>query len=160
MQENNEAYMLKTPVDNEFFLLENRQKTGWDVMLPGHGMLVFRVDSTDVSVWQTNRVNASPTHNYYELLRAGNSTSGAQTSDPFPGTSNIMTLNNTTSPSLCTWNGTYNTFGLSEITETNGVITFKVNKEGDIAQMKEDFETMGTTSANGCLLYTSDAADE
>ncbi len=149
MQENNEAYMLKTPVDNEFFLLENRQKTGWDVKLPGHGMLVFRVDSTDVSVWQTNKVNASPTHNYYELLRAGCSTSGAQTSDPFPGTSNIMTLNNTTTPSLCTWNGTYNTFGLSEITETDGVITFKVNKEGDIDQMKEDFETMGTTSASG-----------
>ena len=135
--------------ENEYYMLENRQKTGWDVKLPGHGMLVFRVDSTDVGVWQTNKVNASPTHNYYELLRAGNSTSGAQTSDPFPGTSNIMTLNNTTSPSLCTWNGTYNTFGLSEITETNGVITFKVNKEGDIAQMKEDFETMGTTSASG-----------
>lgn len=149
MQESNEAYMLKTPVDKEFFLLENRQQSGWDAMLPGHGMLVFRVDSTDVSVWQTNKVNASPTHNYYELLRAGNSTSGAQTSDPFPGTSNIMTLNNSTTPSLCTWNGTYNTFGLTEITETNGVINFKVNKEGNVEMLVEDFETMGSTSATG-----------
>lgn len=149
MQENNEAYMLRTPVDGEFFLLENRQKTGWDVKLPGHGMLVFRVDSTNVSVWEYNKVNASPSHNYYELLRAGNSTSDAQASDPFPGTSKVVTLNNSTTPSLCTWNGTYNAFGLTEIAETNGVITFKVNKEGDIAQIVEDFETMGATSSTG-----------
>ena len=149
MQENNEAYMLKTPVDKEFFLLENRQQSGWDAMLPGHGMLVFRVDSTNLEVWENNRVNATPSHNYYELLRAGNSTSGAQTSDPFPGTSNIMTLNNSTTPSLCTWNGTYNTFGLSEITETDGVITFNVGKEGDVEVLVEDFETIGVTSATG-----------
>ena len=149
MQENNEAYMLKTPVDKEFFLLENRQQSGWDAMLPGHGMLVFRVDSTNLEVWESNKVNATPSHNYYELLRAGNSTSGAQASDPFPGTSNIMTLNNSTTPSLCTWNGTYNTFGLTEITETNGVINFKVNKEGYVEMLVEDFETMGTTSATG-----------
>ena len=149
MQENNEAYMLKTPVDKEFFLLENRQQTGWDAMLPGHGMLVFRVDSTDLEVWESNKVNATPSHNYYELLRAGNSTSGAQASDPFPGTSNIMTLNNSTTPSLCTWNGTYNTFGLTEITETNGVINFTVNKEGNVEMLVEDFETMGSTSATG-----------
>ena len=149
MQENNEAYMLKTPVDKEFFLLENRQQSGWDAMLPGHGMLVFRVDSTNLEVWESNKVNATPSHNYYELLRAGNSTSGAQASDPFPGTSNIMTLNNSTTPSLCTWNGTYNTFGLTEITETNGVINFKVNKEGNVEMLVEDFETMGSTSATG-----------
>lgn len=149
MQESNEAYMLKTPVDKEFFLLENRQQTGWDAMLPGHGMLVFRVDSTDLEVWESNKVNATPSHNYYELLRAGNSTSGAQASDPFPGTSNIMTLNNSTTPSLCTWNGTYNTFGLTEITETNGVINFTVNKEGNVEMLVEDFETMGSTSATG-----------
>lgn len=149
MQESNEAYMLKTPVDKEFFLLENRQQTGWDAMLPGHGMLVFRVDSTNLEVWESNKVNATPSHNYYELLRAGNSTSGAQASDPFPGTSNIMTLNNSTTPSLCTWNGTYNTFGLTEITETNGVINFTVNKEGNVEMLVEDFETMGSTSATG-----------
>ena len=149
LQSSNEAYMLKTPVDKEFFLLENRQQSGWDAMLPGHGMLVFRVDSTNLEVWESNKVNATPSHNYYELLRAGNSTSGAQASDPFPGTSNIMTLNNSTTPSLCTWNGTYNTFGLTEITETNGVINFKVNKEGNVEMLVEDFETMGSTSATG-----------
>ena len=149
MQENNEAYMLRTPVDGEFFLLENRQQTGWDVKLPGHGMLVFRVDSTNVSVWEYNKVNANASRNYYELLRAGNSTSGAQASDPFPGTSKVVTLNNSTTPSLCTWNGTYNAFGLSEIAETDGLITFKVGKEGDVEMLVEDFETMGSTSATG-----------
>ncbi len=145
----NEAMMIKTPVDKEFFLLENRQKTGWDTELPGHGMLVFRVDSTNVSVWNRNKVNADPSHNYYELLRAGGSTSDAQPSDAFPGTANVTALNNNTTPSLCTWNGTANEIGLSNIAETGGVISFKASKEGEVARLVEDFETIGTTSTSG-----------
>ncbi len=149
LQDSNEALMLKTPVEKEFFLLENRQQTGWDGQLPGHGMLVFRVDSTNVSVWNSNKVNADPSHNYYELLRAGGSTSGAQPSDAFPGTAKVTTLNNGTTPSLLTWNGTGNEFGITGITESNGVITFKASKVGETARLVEDFETMGTTSASG-----------
>lgn len=30
--------------ENEYYLLENRQKTGWDTELPGHGMLITHID--------------------------------------------------------------------------------------------------------------------
>lgn len=149
LQSGNEALMLNTLTDNEFFLLENRQRTGWDRQLPGHGMLVFRVDSTNVGVWSSNRINANPDHNYYELLRAGGSTEGAQASDAFPGTANVTVLDNETSPSLRSWNGVKNLFALSGIAENDGVISFKANKEGDVARLVEDFETMGATSASG-----------
>ena len=53
------GYRINTPVENEFFLLENRQKDKfkWDAYLPGSGMLVHRVDLTDESVWSSNKVN-------------------------------------------------------------------------------------------------------
>ena len=144
-----EGYILRTPVENEFFTIENRQKTGWDSNLPGHGMLVTRVDSTNVSIWNRNKVNCNPEHNYFELLRAGNTSSGDLASDPFPGlTGNIMLTNNT-APSLLTWGGYENEFNILAIKENNNVITFNVMRENEITALVEDFETMpvstGTT---------------
>lgn len=40
----NEAYLIATDTEGEFFLLENRQQTGWDRALKGHGMLIYHVD--------------------------------------------------------------------------------------------------------------------
>ena len=123
----NTGYRMNTPVDREYFIFENRQKTWkWDAYLPGHGMLVFRVDFTNNYVWNDNTVNANPKHNYYELIRAGGTSNNA-TSDPFPGTKKVRTLSNTTSPaSLQTWEKKNSPFGLSNIQEQNGIITFNV----------------------------------
>jgi immune inhibitor A len=128
----NVGLRLNSPQDSVFFLIENRQQTGWDSLAPGHGMLVFRVDSTDVDTWVANQVNAAPAHNHYVLLRAdcqydakGNFfDSGC---DPFPGGSNITKLNNVTTPNLRTWSGLDNLLALSGIAENNGVITFNVD---------------------------------
>ncbi len=123
----NTGYRLNTPVKKEFFLLENRQRFNkWDKYLPGHGMLVFRVDSTNVTVWNNNTVNTNPNHNYFELVRAGGVSSNAAT-DPFPGSKFVRTLNNTTSPAnLLTWSGKQSVLGLDNIRELNGNITFDV----------------------------------
>ena len=147
-----EGYLLRTPLSKEFFTIENRQRTGWDANLPGHGMLVTRVDSSNVNIWNRNKVNCNPDHMYYELLRAGNSSSGDSPSDPFPGTSGNIMLNNESFPSLSTWNGTANEFNLVGIAENDGVITFNVMREGQVPAIVEDFESMpastGTTDQN------------
>lgn len=41
---------------NEYYLLENRQKTNWDAELPGKGLLVLHVDY-DQDIWNANIVN-------------------------------------------------------------------------------------------------------
>lgn len=125
-----EGYILRTPVNNEFFTIENRQRTGWDSNLPGHGMIVTRVDSTNVSVWNNNKVNCDPSHNYLEMLRAGNSTSGDSGSDPFPGTKGKSRITNDTNPNLKTWAGIDNYFNILNIQEKNGVISFSVVEDG------------------------------
>ena len=127
---NQKGYWLNTPEPKEFFILENRQRSQfkWDAYLPGDGMLAYRVDLSNEGVWQANKVNANPEHNYYVLLRAGGeSTSSA--SDPFPGSKNIHELTNVSSPAnLKTWTGKDNQFELYDIQQTsNGEITFTVN---------------------------------
>jgi M6 family metalloprotease-like protein len=126
---NNVGYRINTPQSKEYFLLENRQKDKWNQYGPGHGMLVFRVDSTNSDVWNSNQVNVNPSHNYFELLRAGGYKSDEVNwgSDPFPGTKKVKTLNNETSPAnMKTWTGKNTPLGLDNIKEANGVITFDV----------------------------------
>ena len=133
IHESNAGYRLDTPVKNEFFLLENRQKVKWDAVLPGHGMLIFRVDSTDWSAWSYNAVNDSPSHPHYELVRAKGVQSGSQYNpfpasprDPFPGTGNVRAISNETSPAnLLTWAGKETPFALRNIYEMSGAISFE-----------------------------------
>lgn len=123
---------INSRVANEFFLLENRQQQSkWDAYLPGHGMLVWRVDSTNTDVWENNRPNAVPDHLYCELLRAGGAdpNSAALASDPFPGSKGIHSLTNTTTPSLLSWTGVPTPMVVNDINENNGVITFGLGYE-------------------------------
>ena len=45
-----------TPSPTDFYLLENRQKTGWDAYIPGAGMMVTHI-RYDAGKWQMNQVN-------------------------------------------------------------------------------------------------------
>ena len=125
----NQGYRLNTPVKKEFFLIENRQKTSkWDEYLPGHGMLVFRVDSTNSNPWQRNEVNNNPKHNYFTLLRAGGASGEqARPSDPFPGTTRTTMLNNDTEPAnLLTWSGRRTLLGMENIAEQGDIVSFSI----------------------------------
>lgn len=44
------------PDPREFFILENRQQAGWDKHLPGHGMLITKIDYVR-SRWEGDEVN-------------------------------------------------------------------------------------------------------
>ena len=143
VHESNAGFRINTPVKKEFFMLENRQKKRWDQYLPGHGMLVFRVDSTNTNVWTTNQVNNNPKHNYYELVRANGGRLDPYNNpvcngyDPFPGTGRKTTLNNTTSPgNLLTWAGKETQWGLKNIKETSGVITFDIEDTYILRELK------------------------
>lgn len=148
IDEYNEGYRINSAVDKEYFLLENRRKSGWNAYLPGSGMLVFRVDSTSTYAWSSNKINCNPDHNYYELIRA-NAQSMYGTvidsdSDPFPGTSNVASLTNLTTPALKSWTGADNELVLSAITEdADGVIQFSVAK-GLLNTAVENFENIET----------------
>ena len=123
-----QGYRINSSVNNEFFLFENRQTSGfkWDASLPASGMLVHRVDKTNKTVWNNNSVNCDPSHNYYEVVRAGG-TGRRATYDVFPGAAKVTQLHNTTSPAnLKTWAGKSTKWGLSDIKMTGSNITFNI----------------------------------
>jgi M6 family metalloprotease-like protein len=149
----NTGYRINSATKDEYFLLENRQKTGWDAYLPGHGMLVFRVDSTDVKVWESNDINVNPAHNYYELIRATPTHSSSSSTtvtdsqgDPFPGSGKVTALNNFTSPNFRSWKGIATPIILSKISESSdGIISFSTELES-IDSDFEDFESINAFS--------------
>jgi M6 family metalloprotease-like protein len=157
LETSNSGYRINSAIDNEFFLIENRKKTRWDAYLKGEGMLVWRVDSTSSSVWENNTVNCNPSHNYLELLRANPtySSSGSisdSAGDPFPGSGNVTSLTNTTSPSITSWSMLPTPLELTDITTNDdGTIDFTVGKAANNTYV-EDFESMGVTDADATEL--------
>lgn len=141
---------INSVVENEFFLLESRVKTRWDEYLPGAGLLVHRVDSTDVAVWENNRVNATPQHTYYTLLRATPKPSGSSVADsdgdPFPGSGNVTSITNATTPSMRSWTMNSTPLVLEDIAvAADGSVSFKVVAD-DVPTLMEDFSTMPATA--------------
>lgn len=107
--ESNRAFILPVksptadPRDGEYYLFENRQKTGWDSYIPGHGMLVWHIDYQE-SKWWSNNVNTTANHQGVDIVEADNKrNSYSQDSDPFPGTKNVRSLTANTTPALLGW---------------------------------------------------------
>lgn len=94
-----EAYIIYNDnYPDEYYLLENRQQTGSDLMLEGHGLLVLHIDY-DEDAWYNNEVNNVKSHQRCSIIAADNKLSSYNLSgDPFPGTSHKTELTDTSRP--------------------------------------------------------------
>ena len=126
--------------NNEYFLLENRQKTGWDTSLPGKGLLILHVDY-DENVWADNEPNDDPGHQRMTWIPADNDyqyetyngtkyyTSSGMKNDPFPYGS-VNAFNKSTTPAATLYNkNSDNTYYLDSSVESitqnsDGTISF------------------------------------
>ena len=79
-----QAYIIRnSAVDNEFYVLENRQPTKWDSQLPGSGIIVAHV-IFDPDVWTWGAANSSSLKRY-TIFPANNNTSTLSAADwPYP----------------------------------------------------------------------------
>jgi M6 family metalloprotease-like protein len=137
---------------DEYYLLENRQHKGWDMMIPGHGLLITHVDF-DETLWERNEVNTQPSHhrleyfhpdgldyNYYDDLYDGESVYGSDgrklhlpnTAYPYTDAEGVIhdALTDDTTPAATLFNK--NADGtllmgkpIKEICEKDGLISFK-----------------------------------
>lgn len=122
----NEGCMVATGDDNEFFLIENRQQTGWDSYIPGHGMLVWHIDY-EPYVWENNTVNNQANHQYVDLEEAdGTRNEQSRAGNAFPGTEGVTSFTDDTTPSMRTWSGQRLNMPITDIAEVGGRIEFKV----------------------------------
>lgn len=57
MSEDGEAYVIYNKAHpNEYYTIENRQKTNWDAALPGKGLMIGYIDF-DPNIWEENNPN-------------------------------------------------------------------------------------------------------
>lgn len=158
LQTSNKAYIItqsgnhnlngRDPNPVEFFTLENRQRTGWDRFLPNSGMLITRIVHNN-STWRDNEVNNNTNLMGVDIIEADEMAGpGSLSGDPFPGARNVRSFNPTTRAGV-----NFNR-PLTEITESNGLITFKFMGGGNRPLLLTDsrlltrFSTsMGTPSA-------------
>ena len=102
-------------VGNQFFLVENRQKTRFDTYLPGSGLLIYYVDA---AVSTGNQYEwcpgdpATPHYNnalmqadgLYQLEGCYGTLNEGDGNDPFPGFLNKRAFDDTTTPNSHTYN--------------------------------------------------------
>ncbi len=120
-----DVYMIPTNLNNEYYILENRQQTGWQRFDPGHGMIVWHIDYNK-TYWDSNTVNNKPAHQHVDVVEADAVEDWyTLTSDPFPGESNITSFTDQTTPSMKTWDGVALNSPITDIKESaEGEITF------------------------------------
>ncbi len=123
----NTACRISTVYPEEFFVLENRQKKGWDEFLPGHGLLVWHV-AYNKERWEYNSVNNLPDYQYIDIEEADDlPTYGTRDGDAFPGTAGVTEFTADTKPSMTTLDGQHRVeVPVTAIEERNGFIYFKV----------------------------------
>jgi M6 family metalloprotease-like protein len=92
----------------EYFLVENRQRVGYDAALPGCGLLVWHIDETRTS---SNSANADEARKLVDLEEADglnhldSATNRGDAGDPYPGNSNNTRFNDTSNPNSRLYSG-------------------------------------------------------
>ncbi len=121
------AYRIPTTSDpDEFFVLENRQQSGWDAALPGHGLLLWRINYKS-DFWNTNQVNTGKGASHAIVVCAdGRTGEGTYPGDPFPGAAGVASITDDGYPNMLSSRGERTNAPLSAIVEAGGLITFDV----------------------------------
>lgn len=130
VSDNGEAYIIYNQRNrNEYYLLENRQHTGWDDALPGTGLQISHVDY-DRTSWEYNRVNAED-HQRFTIFHAdGLAGANNENNDLYPYKDN-NSLTNNSYPAATLYNSNSDgtlmmNRGVTNITQnTDGTMSFK-----------------------------------
>lgn len=110
---------------SEYFLLENRQRTGYDAGLPGDGLLIWHIDESQPG-------NTDETHYKVALVQAdgkkdleGDRNRG-DAGDPYPGSTGNTVFNVTSKPSSKSYAGADTCVSVSGISASAATMTATV----------------------------------
>lgn len=142
----NKAYLIKTGNDGEYYLLENRQSSGWDkyisdggVIVGGgkapQGMMITHIDQSQNMVdgitayqrWYQGTINTVRGHQCADLVEAGavENPDRIPVSDVlFPGTKNVTAFTSRSIPSSNAWSGNPINRDITNIALNGEIITF------------------------------------
>jgi immune inhibitor A len=110
---------------DEYFLLENRQQSGFDTSLPGTGLLIWRIDDSISG-------NTDETHPQVALVQADgqkdleHSRNRGDAGDPYPGSTNNTAFAVGTNPSSKSYGGRDTQVGVTKISASARQMTADV----------------------------------
>lgn len=153
-----------TPAGGEYFLVENRQRIGFDAGLPGAGLLVWHIEESQA----TNRNECIPggtpacsssvhykvavvqADNAFNLERNQNSGDGG---DPFPGSGNKLALTDNTTPTSRLYSGAASGISITDIGPSGPSMTATLSIGGStttpvisVTPASQDFGTVAVGS--------------
>jgi len=145
----------------EYFLIENRQRLGYDANLFGEGLLIWQIDPDWIADrWSSNLVNANA-HMGVWLRQAdgsddlGRSAQRGDAGDPFPGRSQNPAFHAGSTPESKSYEGT-----------ATGVTVFDIEPSGDdmLFRLVTKFTTVtvqadGAASPNGIFTVNGQQVD-
>ncbi|MDZ4722374.1 MAG: M6 family metalloprotease domain-containing protein [candidate division Zixibacteria bacterium] len=115
---------------NEYFLVENRQQTGYDTHIPSSGLLIWHIDDSKTDNSQ-EWYPGQPVANHFAvaleqadgLFQLEQKTSYGNTADPFPGSDNKLNFNGTTTPNSNGYLSGATFVGVNNISSSGPTIT-------------------------------------
>ncbi|HQP05176.1 MAG TPA: M6 family metalloprotease domain-containing protein, partial [Bacteroidales bacterium] len=126
-------YRYNTQTSNEYFLLENRQKIGFDYACPGVGMIIYHVDGSYIaSHTSANNINAASHQGMFPMAANASTANGVMTGSgavstsgcPWPGTSAKTSFTDATTPNSKSWAGVNTALPITNITVNGNIIQF------------------------------------
>lgn len=134
-----EAYIIETRTEGEFYMMENRQQIGFDANIPGHGLLIWHVTTgaqgaACVNCKHPNLMYPVSANSSFRIPTSDPTSYGVinSSSTPFPGTLKQTEFTDKTTPAAIAWNGNSNYKPIKNITETDSVISFNYTGRPDI----------------------------
>ncbi|MDR2056830.1 MAG: M6 family metalloprotease domain-containing protein [Dysgonamonadaceae bacterium] len=142
------AYKIPVNTDGEMYVLENRQQTGFNAAVPGHGLLIYHVHPNALSGRADNR---SHPQQLYPVCAGA--TAAIPTSDVSSyGQTDILTMTNEINSQKCPFPGSQNKTAFTNLTvpamfswETNSAVADRpiTNISENRTQQTVSFEFMG-----------------
>lgn len=153
--EKNNLVRINTPVEGEFFLLENRRQISFDKAVPGQGLLIFHIGSGLPTKSHSNTINA--TFPQECSIVCASSTYAAPTSDPksygninsdgcpFPGSHRKDEYSANSTPAAICQNGADAGFALTAIEEAGDTLYFYAHIGKTEADNRDNYIIIGDT---------------
>ncbi|PHS39835.1 MAG: hypothetical protein COB07_05400 [Sulfurovum sp.] len=117
----------------EYFIIENRQKSGRDVSLPDEGLAIWHVDEDG----SNSNEQMTPGKHYELSLEQADGNFDLERSRHYGDSGDLFGETNkrfstSTTPNSLWWDGTVSNLDMSEITHPNSTVSFKTTYEGNL----------------------------
>ncbi|MFH0888606.1 MAG: M6 family metalloprotease domain-containing protein [Planctomycetota bacterium] len=142
----------------EYFLIENRQKTGYDAGLPAAGILIWHID-------ETQNDNDTETRKLVDLEEADgltqldNKISKGDAGDPYPATTTNRTFNYTSNPNSRLYSGSDSNMSVTNISDSGATMTADINNSNTDQPPVLTSPGNKSVGENALLTFTLSASD-